>query len=483
MQRASVWFWVALTGVLVLSRVCHVNILWADEDYHLAAAIQVLHGKMLYRDVWYDKPPLTALVAVLFGAWPGWPLRIASTVIAAVSSAVAFQFASALWGRREGYWAAGLLAFSLIFYLPAATIPLEPDTLMILPHLAAVYLAWKQKPLLAGIVAGLAFATNIKGLAVLLACFVFAPAAWPLLLVGFAIPNALLLGWLVSQHAFSAYVESVWRWGLLYAGAPPGDTPVENALTRLRNWFGFHAALALPAVWYFVRTRDDGPRARLLAWAAISLAAAGVGWRFSPHYLNQLLPPLAIAGARGMCLLAAEKFASRRRIGASVLAASALVPIVRFGPRYFLLAADDLAGRSHTWRDVALDQESRQAAALIRPMTKSGDTIFIWGYRPNIVVYTRLPVASRMWESQPLTGVPADRHLRDASSVDPEWARENRAELMRSSPSILVDGLSAYNPRLDIRNYPDLAVWFQRYCPAGSAGGTTVYRLCGRAAP
>ncbi len=157
-----------------------MNILWADEDYHLAAAIQILHGKMLYRDVWYDKPPLTALVAVLFGAWPGWPLRIASTVIAAVSSAVAFRFASALWGRREGYWAAGLLAFSLIFYLPAATIPLEPDTLMILPHLAAVYLAWKQKPLLAGIVAGLAFAMNIKGLAVLLACLVFAPAAWPL---------------------------------------------------------------------------------------------------------------------------------------------------------------------------------------------------------------------------------------------------------------------------------------------------------------
>src|SRR5690242_15556141 len=132
MQRASVWIWVALTGVFELSRLCHVNILWADEDYHLAAAIQVLHGKMLYRDVWYDKPPLTALVAVLFGAWPGWHLRIAGSVVAAVSSAVAFRFAAGLWGRLEGYWAAGLLAFSCIFYLPAATIPLEPDTLMIL---------------------------------------------------------------------------------------------------------------------------------------------------------------------------------------------------------------------------------------------------------------------------------------------------------------------------------------------------------------
>ena len=62
MQRSSVWFWVSLTGVILLSRLCHANILWADEDYHLAAAIQMLHGKMLYRDLWYDKPPLTALV-------------------------------------------------------------------------------------------------------------------------------------------------------------------------------------------------------------------------------------------------------------------------------------------------------------------------------------------------------------------------------------------------------------------------------------
>src|ERR1700687_1396233 len=99
----------------------------------------MLHGKMLYRDLWYDKPPLSAIVAALFGAWPGWPLRIAAALFAAASCAVAFRFAPGLWTRREGYWSAGSLAFSLIFYLPAATIPLEPDPLMILPHLAAVY--------------------------------------------------------------------------------------------------------------------------------------------------------------------------------------------------------------------------------------------------------------------------------------------------------------------------------------------------------
>jgi hypothetical protein len=64
--------------------------------------------------------------------------------------------------------------------------------------------------------------------------------------------------------------------------------------------------------------------------------------------------------------------------------------------------------------------------------------------------------------------------------VDPEWARQNRGELIRSSPSIIVDGLSAYNPALDIEKFPDLQDWFKRYCLVERDGGTAVYRLCSR---
>src|SRR5258706_4881502 len=163
MQRPATWFWILLAGILLFSRLCHVNILWADEDYHLAAGIQMLHGKMLYRDLWYDKPPLSAIASLLFRAWPGWPLRVASSLLAVASCVAAYHFGSRLWSRREGFCAAGLLAFSLVFYLPSATIPLEPDTLMILPHVLAVFLPWRRKPLLAGVASGLALALTIKG--------------------------------------------------------------------------------------------------------------------------------------------------------------------------------------------------------------------------------------------------------------------------------------------------------------------------------
>jgi len=58
----------ALAAILLASlRLCHIRLLWADEDYHLAAALNLLHGKWPYRDFWYDKPPLNAFYYLLIG--------------------------------------------------------------------------------------------------------------------------------------------------------------------------------------------------------------------------------------------------------------------------------------------------------------------------------------------------------------------------------------------------------------------------------
>ena len=125
-----------------------------------------------------------------------------------------------------------------------------------------------------------------------------------------------------------------------------------------------------------------------------------------------------------------------------------------------------------------MDQESAEADRLLRGSARRGDTLFIWGYRPNIAVYSGLPAASRFWDSQPITGVPADRHLSDATPVAGDLARRNRLELVKSSPSFVVDGLSAYNPTLDIHKYPDLAEWFARYCEVGRAGLIVIHQRC-----
>ena len=118
------WLFVGIFAVTLALRLCHAHILWADEDYHLAAGIQSLHGKLLYRDLWYDKPPLAAWVYAAVSAFPGWPLRLFDALYVLAVSIATWRFARDLWGRREAMLAAGLMAFFLNFDLPAAIVPI-----------------------------------------------------------------------------------------------------------------------------------------------------------------------------------------------------------------------------------------------------------------------------------------------------------------------------------------------------------------------
>jgi hypothetical protein len=186
------------------------------------------------------------------------------------------------------------------------------------------------------------------------------------------------------------------------------------------------------------------------------------GWRFFPRYYFLLLPLLVLAAARGFALL------GRKGVWVALLL---LVPLVRFGPRYGLLAAGETA-----WADTAMDRYSRSAAAVVRPLAHSGDTLFVWGFRPELYAYTQLPAANRFLDSQPLTGVPADRHLTQSTPVETTGARAHRAELAHSSPTFIIDGLGSYNPNLAITNYPDLAEWLSRYEEIGQVGGCVIYR-------
>jgi len=467
-----IWFWPVTAAALLLSRMAHRTILWSDEDYHLAAAIQMLRGKMLYRDVWYDKPPLTALLDLVFGGWYGWPLRVACTLAALGVCWIGFKLAEKLWGRAEGFSAAALLAFFQVFYLPAAVMPLEPDTLLLLPELAAVYFAVSGRSVAAGLAAGAGLLLSPKGVFVLAPCFLFlGPSQWIGLLAGFALPNVIAVAWLGVIGALPGFWQQVWQWGWLYVTHPGSDPQAQRGFAAVMDWFGFHLALVL-AVIAFVRRENNPLRWRVLGWIAIAFAAAALGGRFAPRYFNLLMAALAIPAARGIA-------AGWRQQWLALVAIALIIPVFRFGPRYATLTWEDLRGVQHDWADIALDLESRGAADVVNQIAKSGETLFVWGYRPDVFVYTRLAVASKFWDSQPVTGVPADRHLTDARSIAPEWAQENSLALARSTPTYIVDGLSAYNSRLNISNYGEvLTPWAASYCPIAQGGGIFIYRLC-----
>ena len=457
------WFFVALFAVLAAARLCQRGILWAEETLPLAAAQQMLHGPMLYRDIWFDKPPLVAVTYLLWGANDGWALRLAGALYVLLACGLAYGFARDLWSAREGYWAAGLLGFFLTFDFASAVMPLASDLLLVAPHLAAVWLAWKRRPLWSGALLGVGFLTSPKALLIAPVCLLWNPAGWLGLTAGFAAVSGIGAAALAATGAWPAYWDQVWQWGRIYAAAPPGQDAVRNGIIRTLDWTGFHAALVLAALWLFWRSRQDKQPAALqwAAWFGFSIVGVIAGWRFFPRYYFLLLPLLALAAARGFSLL------GRRAIWVALLL---LIPLVRFGPRYLWLASGGTK-----WADTAMDRDSRAAAELVKGLAHPGDTLFVWGFRPEMYVYTGLPAATRFLDSQPLTGVPADRHLTDSKPVETAAPREHRAELARSAPTFIVDGLGLFNPRLAIGNYADLREWFERYREVARSGESVIY--------
>ncbi|MGD0579271.1 MAG: hypothetical protein ABSC08_10125, partial [Bryobacteraceae bacterium] len=177
-------------ALLAAVRFCHLDVLWVEEAYPLAAARAMLAGKALYRDIWFDKPPLSALFYVLFDARGGFLLRLAGALFVAFAAWAAWRAASQIWRRENkgtddsvprrarfslstlrrlyaGWtepsvpsviapdrgrpvpacaecgldvcaWAALLTAFFVTFDFPAAAIALTPDLLTLPFHLLAV---------------------------------------------------------------------------------------------------------------------------------------------------------------------------------------------------------------------------------------------------------------------------------------------------------------------------------------------------------
>lgn len=448
LTRVPARVYYALLFALTLGfRLAHVNILWVEEGYPLAAAAEMLRGKALYSDVWFDKPPLFPGLYLLWGAMAGVPLRIAGALYVTLSAWAIGRVARHVWEEREERIAAALTAFFLTFGIPATVMVIGPDLMLIPIQAAAVLAAWRRQAMAAGLLAGFGLLINGKMLVFLPAVFV----ASPLWLVGLLAPQVVLV------TAAGAYWQQVWAWGAMYSRDTFVANPFWEGMLRTGNWLGFHAAAAGGAVWAY--WKDEGKR-RWVLWLACAVAAVVAGFRFAPRYYFLLLPPVLVLGARGIALR-------------PVLALLLLIPAVRFGPRYFELAGDDLRGRAHAWKDLAMEQDSRAAAALLRG--KPG-TLLVWGYRPEIYPLSGLPAATRFLDSQPLTGVLADRHLTDSRVSAPELARAHRAELAGTRPDWIVDGLGPYNPQLAITRFDDLAAWLAEYEEAGRTAGSVIYR-------
>jgi hypothetical protein len=444
-----------IAAVVIAARLMHSHVLWADDNLPLAAAMQVARGKTLYRDVWFDKPALVAWIDLLWGARAGLSLRWAGAVYVMAVAGMAYFAAAAKWSRREGLLASIFAAFFLTFGLGSAVIPLASDMLLILPHLAAIYFAWRGRAFWSGVACGVGLLCSSKAVFVLAACLLWQWRAAPLLLAGFAAPNAVVLAWMGLHGSIGDYYREAWEWGSIYAANTFIKNPVLEGLRRTADFLGFNVALAIGAILALWRKMEW----RMAAWVALSFAGVVLGLRFFPRYYFLLLPPLIVLAARGWST------AGRAWV---LLIPLLAIPAVRFAPSYFTLSKS---------RDLGIDRDSRAAGLRLRELARPGETLFVWGFRPDIFIYSGMPAGTRFLESQPISGVLADRHLFSDEAVAPDFTEPNRQELARSRPTWVVDGLGVLNPRLALEWTPYLKTWFAQYKEVARTEFSILYRL------
>ena len=253
--------------------------------------MQVAHGKTLYKDVWFDKPPLVAWVYVLWGARAGAWLRLAGAGYVLAVAGFAWQFARTKWSEKEGLAAAMFAAFFLTFGVASAVIPLASDMLLILPHILAIYFAWRGRAFWSGAAAGIGLLCSSKAMFVLAACLLWQWRSAP-----------LSIGWIPRSQRTRFRLDVAERVGgrILPSGVAvgidlclqhifrPSSIHGSKALKRTAGWMGFQAALVLGAAVALTRDR----RWRLAAWIAISLVGVVLGLRVFPRYYFLLFPPM-----------------------------------------------------------------------------------------------------------------------------------------------------------------------------------------------
>jgi hypothetical protein len=126
-----------------------------------------------------------------------------------------------------------------------------------------------------------------------------------------------------------------------------------------------------------------------------------------------------------------------------------------------------------------MDLDSQQVSLLIGAMRQPDDTLFVWGYRPDMYVYTRMISPGEFWDSQPLDGVPADRHLLSSEAAQGGAAMANRLRVVQTRPNFIVDGLGMLNPQLAPGQFPEIGAWMGHYRLVGRTRLSRIYRLVG----
>jgi 4-amino-4-deoxy-L-arabinose transferase-like glycosyltransferase len=429
-----------------------------DQGMYANIGRAILDGGVPYKAMWDIKPPpiyyLYAFVIGLFGP-AAWSIRMLDFLFAPLTLYALYRIGLRLMNRR-----AALLVVVLfgVFYFNEQFASLsQSDSLVTLPMTLAIWavLAAGDAPrasrravghaVLAGALCG--FILWFKHY---YAFFVAALVVQQILTrralpwreaLGFAFGGLLTGGTLLLYFWALGMIDEmlIVAQGTAAYNAAGYDfnTFVSSMGNYLRfRWQQWHAVLLLAALW--LPARAFGPRRSgwrlILLWLAAGLAFVAIQAKgFDTHWIP-LLPALCLLAADTLdrliyavsaaLRLARPARASLYSIGGvlllGVLVSTTWVPFIPYAT-----GAESL--RQYYGRFQANDVKPAESLAIARFLEREvarGDTVFIWGFRPEVAYLAGLRPATRFQAHFPLV----------ADGYPPAWRQENVDTLWAALP-------------------------------------------------
>lgn len=148
---------------------------YGDEGIYQVIGIALRNGRLLYRDIWDNKPPLLYLIYAFFNGDQFWARLFSLTI--GIFTVIAFYVLSARLfenKKKAVFWSTGI--FTVLFGLPLIEGNIaNAENFMLFPIILAGILVFKNtnKQLLSGFLVSLAFLTKIVALFDFAAFFLF----------------------------------------------------------------------------------------------------------------------------------------------------------------------------------------------------------------------------------------------------------------------------------------------------------------------
>ena len=420
------WEIIALCFILILTFLIRIPFLAepfeTDQGIYSYLAWGWEHGKVLYRDLVDNKPPLVfvfyRIIFKLFG-YSVQDIHLTYSLLAVLTTFVFYWLARSIFKPGIALISAFLYGLFSGGALIAGSFA-NAENLMVLFIIFAFYCFWRayqeRKNFLfvfGGIFIGLAAMTKQSGLfegmgISLFLYFVFgdkgnralALKRISLVWLGMGMVFAFIWVCLVRSGLEKDFIQSTIRYGLFYSRAAGVQQSTINFLHALKWTPRENFPLWILGGWGAILAFKKKEKLFLFLaiWMIFAFLGVAVSGRFYHQYFIQFIPPLVLVATYTLQTLFWQKESGKRKRLIGALALIAAIGIF-FGAQwnyYFKYSpTDSLIHRRGSLVRPDLVRGTNQLVSYIRERTKPDEYIYIWGLWPEVYFLSQRYASSK----------------------------------------------------------------------------------------